>query len=163
LKNYVNQNKGSSEYAELATRAATDAIFLWTKQKKQQQLLFTKDISANDIWNNFSGREFCDVSRTFFAKLTERYLYYFLDRGLSAQAQSISSREVFTDTLSEHINDISNHAFETSKITQSFAAGWFNKHTKDKRPNDGNIKEFLRVVSGKLREELLREQSSNER
>lgn len=158
LKEYVNHNKDSSEYAELAIRAAADAIIYWTKAQSDQKVLFQDTTPAQEIWHNISGREFCEVSRIFFARLTERYLRYFLERSLSAQTNSLKARENFSNSISTHINDISLHAFETSKITQSFAAGWFNKYANDSRPTDEHVKAFLKVASGKLREELLREQ-----
>src|SRR5208337_3172713 len=108
-----------------AQKAATDAIALWTEQQKQQPSIFDKANNVSEIWQKAnSGRGFCEVARFFFAKFTERYLNYFLDREASAALPSINDREKFSLSLKEHIDDVSKHAFETAKITQSFAAGW---------------------------------------
>jgi hypothetical protein len=96
------------------------------------------------------------VARTFFASFAERYLCHFLERHASSQLPSISAREDFARSLYKHIDEVSHHAFETAKITQSFAAGWFNKHAVESRPSDREIGGFLAIAFGKLREELRR-------
>ncbi len=82
---------------------------------------------------------------------------YFLEREASAQLSSLEVRERFTKSLHDHIEDVSRHAFETSKITQSFAAGWFNNHARESRPTDTEIRSFLAIAFGKLQEEIQRE------
>ena len=53
-------------------------------------------------------------------------------------------------------------AFETSRITQSFAAGWFNRYARERAPTKAELEGFLSVAFGKMREELMREAASNE-
>jgi hypothetical protein len=126
--------------------------------RSEQNYLFQDSTKASEIWHNITGREFCEIARVFFSKLTERYLRYFIERSLSAQTISLSARQEFSKTLSANIQDISRHAFETSKITQSFGAGWFNKYAFESLPSDGEIKNFISIATGKLKEEILREQ-----
>lgn len=160
LVKWVEAHKGSPEYAELACRAAADTIAERTRQNSRQQHLFDDGAHAQNIWGNVDGREFCSIARTFFSRLTERYLCYFIERSASAEAQSIEARQRFGQTLSAHMDDISKHAFETSKITQSFAAGWFNKYATESRPTDKQLAGFLALAFGKLQEELSREDRS---
>jgi hypothetical protein len=95
----------------------------------------------------------------FFGKFTERYIKYFLDREASAQLPSIEARDRFAVSLERHIDALARHSFETTKITQSFAAGWYNKHARQSRPDRQAVAAFLSFAMGKLREELLRESS----
>jgi hypothetical protein len=96
----------------------------------------------------------------FFGKFVERYLKFFLEREASAQLPSLQEREAFSRRLEEQVHDLSQHAFETTKIAQSFAAGWFNKRLGEKRrPSDGELQSFLAFAFAKLREELRREVS----
>jgi len=158
LSDWVKVHARSQEYAELASRAGADAIADWTKTRSAQPLLFEGGDSAPNIWAESASAEgFCQVSRSFFARFTERYLRYFLEREASAQLSSLEARERFATSLHEHIQDVSRHAFQTSKITQSFAAGWFNKHARDSRPRDSEIRGFLAVAFAKLQEEIRRE------
>lgn len=82
---------------------------------------------------------------------------YFLDREISAKVPSIDDREKYVINITKHAEDISRHAFETAKITQSFAAGWFNNHAKEKRPSNKEVESFLSTAFGKIKEDLQRE------
>lgn len=161
LSDWVAKNIGEREYAALSVRASADTIAEWTRQHSRQSSLFDDKVLATDIWRSASdGRGFCEVARIFFARLTERYLHYFLDREASAEIGTLAGREEFDSALRDHLQEVSRHAFETSKITQSFAAGWFNKHAKESRPIDGAIEAFLSLAFGKMYEELGREGSA---
>lgn len=158
LRAWVGQHDGSPEYSVLATRAAADAIAAWTRQQKEQPALFRGSDDATEVWRSAqNARGFCEVSRTFLAKFTERYLNYFLEREASAVLPTIQERDLFATELRDHIDLVSRHAFETSKIAQSFAAGWYNNHARHAFPSDREIERFLATAFGKVREELLRE------
>ncbi len=158
LNDWVKCNVNSNEYAEIACRAAADTIAAWTRTHGKQQLLFDDSATASNIWaQSSSGAAFCEVSRSFFSHFTGRYLKYFLEREASSQLSSIKTREDFTNNLHQCIEQISQHAFETSKITQSFAAGWYNNHARMSRPSDTEIAGFLAIAFGKVHEELKRE------
>jgi hypothetical protein len=68
-------------------------------------------------------------------------------------------RHEFNRGLEKHVQEISQHAFETSKITQSFSAGWFNKVIKEGVPDDEKIQGFLSFAFQKINSELLREEN----
>ncbi len=154
---WIEQNKQSSEYATVARGAVIDAMVLWQKQHDNKQgSLFEKE--TKDMWREAAnGGGFCELSRLFFSKFTERYLKYFLEREASATLNTISDRNTFNANLEKHVQDISQHAFETSKITQSFAAGWFNKNVKNGIPSDSQVEGFLSIAFGKMKSELSRE------
>lgn len=158
LIKWVDKNKESTEYAEMACRAAADTIADWTQVRTKQTNLFDDSLNAKNIWQEgIDGRVFCSLSRAFFANLTERYLKYFICREASAETLSIEKRDQFDQELKRSIQDISRHAFETSEITQSFAAGWYNKRAKNRIPSDKEISNFLSLSFSKLQEELRRE------
>ena len=160
LQQWVEKNRQSGEYATLAKSAAADVISRWTARLARQPSMFEDSYTAAAVWRSASsGSGFCEVARLFFAKFTERYLNYFLEREASAQIGSVERRRLFSGALRRHIDDVSNHAFETSKIAQSFAAGWYNRYASQKIPNDEEITRFLKRCFAKLSEELLREQT----
>ena len=72
---------------------------------------------------------------------------------------STEDRERLARRLENHVDEVSHHAFETARITQSFAAGWFNNYAREGMPSEGEIEGFLSHQIGKLREELNREAS----
>jgi hypothetical protein len=156
---WMENQSGSKEYNALATKALVDTINHWVITKQPQTNLFGSNNSILASWEKATnGTGFCEVSREYLSRFTTNYLSYFLDRAASAQINSISDRNKFTDSIKSHINEISVHAFETSKIAQSFAAGWFNDNTKSDLPSDKKIKDFLGVITKKFHDEFSREE-----
>lgn len=164
INKWVSRNKDSDEYAAFAQGAAVDAVGEWyMKNESSQTDLFSSNKNPIDIWKKSgNGSGFCELSRLYFSKFTERYLKYFLEREASAVLRNIDDRNKFDSQVKAHVNDISEHAFETSKITQSFAAGWFNNQIKKGAPSKKSLQAFLSISFGKMKSELLREQDKNE-
>ena len=162
LRDSVPRKEAASEYGQLALAAATDAIANWHREHTQAQIpLFHTSGMSFDSWRDLGkGAGFCELSRLYFGKLTERYLNYFLDRAASSTLPNIQQRETFRKRIQAYVDDISRHAFETAKITQSFSAGWFNAHTRERLPDSQELEGFLSVAFGKLRDELRREEEA---
>jgi len=152
--------EAASEHGQLALAAAADALGQWYKDNATRQLpLFKPTSDFLESWKHLgTGSGFCELSRLYFGRLTERYLNYFLDRVASATSPSIKQRIQFQHEIKSHVDDVSKHAFETAKITQSFAAGWFNAHVRDHVPGETELEGFLAIAFGKLRDELRREE-----
>jgi len=162
LREQISPQHAATEYGQITIGAAADAIGHWYKQNASEQMpLFKPSSKFLDSWRPLGdGSGFCELSRLFFGKVTERYLNYFLERAASAKCPSLEHRERFQEGIRSHVDDISKHAFETAKITQSFAAGWFNGHAREKVPTDREIEGFLYVAFGKMRDELRREEEA---
>ncbi len=161
LTQYVEANTQSTEYAEIARRAAVDVISIWTEQQSRQLSFSGEHERASEVWRKASdGRGFCEVARLFFGKFVERYLNYFIGREAASNLANTEERERLARKLENHVDGVSRHAFETARITQSFAAGWFNRHARQEMPTPTEISAFLSHAVGKLREELLIEETS---
>ncbi|MDQ8051891.1 MAG: hypothetical protein REI78_02645 [Pedobacter sp.] len=162
IQEYVEENAGSREYTSFATQSIIETISEWARDHHTgQQNLFDTNDQSIEVWQAASdGAGFCELSRLFFSKFTERYLKYFLEREAAANIRNLHDRTQFNKNLESHVDRISRHAFETSKITQSFAAGWFNKYAKEKLPTDARIKGFLSFAFQKINSELIREEKS---
>ncbi len=155
---WILENESSKEYSAFSSKVLISTINQWIKDSQSsQQLLFGNKESVLKKWGKASnGSGFCEISRTFFSKFTSVYLNYFLERAASSEINSFEERELFKKKLSNHIDTISIHADEISKIGQSFSAGWYNKHTKDEFPSNTKIKNFLSFMMKKLSDELKR-------
>jgi len=162
LHQCVSKREAASEYGQLALAAAADAIGQWHKQHSTTQVpMFQTSPKSFEPWRDLGkGAGFCELARLYFGKLTERYLNYFLDRAASAKLPNIQQRDRFQHDITKYVDDISKHAFETAKITQSFAAGWFTAHTREGLPDHQEVEGFLAVAFGKLRDELRREEEA---
>lgn len=163
LKKWIADKVDSLEYSQLAVSSAADAFVGWyQKNKTTQGKLFEPSDEMYDIWRKVgTGAGFCELARGFFAKFTERYLNYYLDRVASSTLWNIEKHNQLTAGISAHVDEISRFAFETSQITQSFAAGWFNKRAESGVIMDDDIRNFLRVAFGKMRDDLLREMTED--
>lgn len=154
----LGATEGSLETVEIVRRAAADAIATWGRENATTQSQLFADSAPANPWRGLgTGAGFCELSRLFFSRLTERYLGYFLDREASAALPNLQAREQFRRQLQAHLGEVSRHSFETAKITQSFAAGWFNKNAATNQPTQAQIRRFLSYAFAKLREDLRRE------
>ncbi len=150
--------EASLETSEIVRRAAADAVARWSRENATTQSELFADSVSSSPWKTLgTGAGFCELSRLFFARLTERYLSYFLDREASAALPDLGARENFRQQLQRHIGDVSKHSFETARITQSYSAGWFNKHALKEQPSAEQLGRFLSYAFEKLREDLRRE------
>ena len=157
----IRTQEGSLETNKLARDAAVQAVMDYYKDHSDNQLsLFKND--NNPFKSKGSGREFCELARHFFAAFTERQIRYYIDRTASSVIGDYGKYVKFSDSLTEHSREITDHAFEISKIMQSFAAGWFNKHALDNAPSDVSVTDFLKISFGKVREELRLEAMNHE-
>lgn len=159
IQSYIAINSDSKEYSAFATQSIIETISEWAKlHQTNQSSLFDSNDNGLEIWQQASnGAGFCELSRLFFSKFTERYLKYFLEREAATNINNLYNRTQFNKNLENHVDRISKHAFETSKITQSFAAGWFNKYAKEKMPTNRRIQGFLSFAFKKINSELVRE------
>jgi len=161
LQTYVSSKTDSKEYSSFAIQSMLETFSQWAKQNESNQIaLFDSNNSALDLWHKAgNGAGFCELSRLFFAKFTERYLKYFLEREAAANINNLYDRIQFNKNLEQHIERISKHAFETSIIAQSYSAAWFNKEVKAKLPTDKKIQGFLSFAFKKINSELIREEN----
>lgn len=149
----IRTDDGSLETNKLARDAAVKAVMDFYQQHSDNQLsLFQTE--KNPFKDRGSGREFCELARYFFAAFTEKQIRYYIDREASSVIDDYGKYIQFSDSLSKHSLDITEHAFEISKIMQSFAAGWFNKYALDRTPTGASVTDFLKISFGKVREEL---------
>jgi hypothetical protein len=157
-RRFVDSRAESLEYSAIAKAALGDAVADWHNNQRAQPSLFDVPGPIDSLWARAStGAGFCELSRLFFARFTERYLNYFLERAASERIKDVAERDRFAQRLRNHLDEVSRHAFETARITQSFAAGWFNRHIAAGDVGDPEVQSFLSVAFGKLRDELLRE------
>ena len=156
-KEYISTDFGSLEVNKLATDAVLQAVITYQKRHETGQLSIFSDQSEN-VWKDAgSGSAFCEMARTFFAVFTEKHVKYYIERAAASSIDDYRTLSQFNQQLSVQSTAIADHAFEISKLTESFAAAWFNKNVSDSLPTEKQIEGFLRVSFGKLREEFRRE------
>jgi len=160
LSVFMQDRGGSLEYAALARAAAGQAMAEFYQQEDRQSdfLRTSQGHDPFEIWRKASDSAgFCTLARQFFANLTGNYINYFLDREASAVSPSLEAREAFHASLRAHVDRVARHSFETSKIAQSFAAGWYAKNATHSLPTRAQTRGFLGIAFNKIRDSLGRE------
>jgi len=153
----ITTEEGSLEINKIAKDAVLQAVIGYQREHTSNQLSLFGE-GTNNIWNTVgTGAAFCELARSFFSAFTERQIKYYLDREAASSIGDYAKLGLFSKQLSEHTKAISEHAFDISKIMQSFAAGWFNKNASSTLPTEEQIKGFLNHSFQKLREEFRRE------
>lgn len=161
LSSFIRREGASMEYSELARGAAARALANFYHQESMQLGLFGARDDPFSVWRKASdGGGFSTLARQFFSALTTDYLKYFLGREASAVLPSVEHREAFQSNLEAHIERVTRHSFEVSKIAQSFAAGWYNKNATEKLPSRRKVLGFLSIALNKIRDSLGREAAS---
>jgi hypothetical protein len=154
VKNFINIETDSMEINKIVCDALLETIAKYEHRNKNDQNELFENVKEN-IWSKIgSGSKFCELARDFFASFTDRHLRYYIDRVAAHNINSLNKFDVFQKTLNAQIEQ---HSFETSKIMQSFAAGWFNKYSNGGIPTENEIKSFLKLSFEKMREEFRRE------
>lgn len=162
FQKWMDEGEGSLEYREIARQATLDAVARWYREHKPaSESLFDESNHNLETWRKLASTAgFCELARLYFAKFTERYLNYFLEREASS-VLALEDRREFHKRIEQHLEDISKHTFEQAKITQSFAAGWYENHVREEVPSEDEIANFLSVAFGKMCEELQRDIDNN--
>lgn len=156
-KNYIATENGSLETNKIARDAVLQSITTYQGSHTSEQLTLFGG-QSDSVWKDAgSGAAFCELARSFFAAFTDRQIKYYIERSAASEIDNYAALQSFFAGISQQADAISHHAFETSKIMQSFAAGWFNKHAVDSIPSDSKVTDFLRISFGKMREEFRRE------
>ena len=154
---YITTEVGSLEINKLAKDAAMQAVIDYQNRHKTEQLSIFSEQSDN-VWGSVgTGAAFCELSRTFFASFTERQLKYYIERTAASSIDNYDTLQTFNRQLSAQSKAIAEHTFEISKLVQSFSAAWFNKNAVHSLPTEQQVRGFLSISFGKLREEFRRE------
>ena len=158
LQKKVVEHTESGVFAGIANLSFVDTITETVAERPRT--LFGSNIE--DIQNAFkaysSQKQFGIISRRFFGHFLSRTVKYFINKelsnciGVNHRLQSIQSAREFNEALAVY-------SYQSAKILEDFAGGWYSKHNWEKR---GQITEeeasnFVAFGLRKLRMELGRE------
>ena len=154
---YITTETGSLEINKMARDAVMKSLMTYHDVHKSNQVsLFGGD--AEDTWRSAgTGAAFCEMARTFVAEFTDRQLRYYIEREAPRTINDFGLLKAFNDTLSTQSTAISTHALDTSKLMQSWAAGWYNNNVVSSLPSDDQVRRFVDYSFHKMREEFRRE------
>jgi hypothetical protein len=117
---HVYRVGGRTDLGEMAQMGAAETLSSVLGQSTASLFETTPEDVHRELARIGTPVKFSVVARDFFARLTERYLTYFLSRELSNKLETVDANRQFRDALSLHCK-------QASKIVEEFAAEWFSK------------------------------------
>jgi hypothetical protein len=139
----------------------------------KQTLSETTLASANSLFGNSiinvqeacrtysSRKQFGNLSRLYFSIFLIRFLSYFIDKELSDHIGPGNNIETIEE-VAEFNKSLNTYAWQSSKIMEEFAAGWYSKKNWE---NEGDItledaQKFVAIALQKLNMEVGREEDT---
>jgi hypothetical protein len=153
----VQSTKGRTDLGELATLASVESLSSVAGQEMPS--LFGPTHAAGDthaaLRKLATPAMFSVLAHDFFARLTRRYLDYYLSRelpnhiGLRSRFPTLGDHHHFDQALDAHCR-------QTALIVRQFAADWFSKHTFEGGIDPQKAGGFVHYAFEKIRRELVR-------
>ena len=117
---HIYQRGGRTDLGEMAQMGAAETLTSVLGQRTESLFGVTAEDVRRELARLGTPTNFSVLARGFFARLTERYLTYFLSRELSNTLESVDANRQFREALSLHCR-------QASKIVEQFAEEWFSK------------------------------------
>ncbi len=123
-------NGKNSDLGELAHRALVDAVITRMEPKIEQQSLFNmqSDDTKKALSDFSKDKEFSQLSREFYSRLTSECMQYFLSHTLASHLGD-GQRFATTNQMSHFEEAMATHCREASLIVEKYSGEWFSKHS----------------------------------
>ncbi|MBN2566024.1 MAG: hypothetical protein JXB46_09980 [Candidatus Eisenbacteria bacterium] len=148
-----------TDLGEMAQMAAVETLTSILGQRTQSLFGVSSEDVRRELARLATTKQFGILAREFFARLTRRYLTFFLSRELSNHVggyrrfANIGEHREFDQALDLHCH-------QASRIVEEFAGGWFSKTNWEQGLTPENVSRFTAVALKKLRAELRRGQGA---
>ena len=150
---HLRRTGGRTDLGEMAQMAATEAMTV-LGTPANGNLFDAAAPSAREALEAFTTtKQFSSLAREFFARLTTKYLTYFLSRELSNYVGP-GGRFAGIDGHAEFTRALDLHCHQASSIVEVFSGGWFSKGQFKGTITQQKASGFVHVALKKLRAEL---------
>lgn len=144
-----------SDLGEMAQLAATESLLAIVGRSLPGLFGPTADEVQRAIGRLATSKQFSDLARDFFARLTRRHLEYYLSRELSnhvgpnSRFRSIAEHSTFNADLDQHCREV-------ARIINEFAGDWYSQGNYQGEITRDNAAAFVSVALKKIGVELQR-------
>ena len=152
---HVDSRRARTDLGEMAQMAAVETLANTLNQRTVSLFGTTPDDVKRELGKLATEKQFGTFARSFFARFTERYLTYHVDRELPRQVgqdgrfPSHIQRQEFGQALELHCQ-------QASRIVESFAGGWYSKARYQQGLDEPGTARFVAYALKKMRLELRR-------
>jgi hypothetical protein len=155
VDHHMRRSGGRTDLGEMAQMAASEALTSLLGARSQNLFGTTPADIKGELGAMATTKQFGTFAREFFARLTRRYLTFFLSRELSNHVGG-NRRFANSSEHSEFNRALDLHCRQASRIVEEFAGGWFSKTNWEQGITTDNARNFAWVALKKLRSELRR-------
>ncbi|MDR2925978.1 MAG: hypothetical protein LBU76_08570 [Azoarcus sp.] len=127
LDRAVDSSRKRSDLAELSGRALVGAVAEALQPHLNGLFPNDKDTMRAALSNLGKQKEFGDLSRSFYDRLTNQSLQYFLSKTLATQVGD-GMRFATMNQKAQFDHALDTHTREASVIVRDFSSEWFSKH-----------------------------------
>jgi len=149
VDDHVYRKGGRTDLGEMAQMGAAEALTAVLGEKTASLFGTKPEDVRRELARLSTPANFSVLARTFFARLTERYLTYFLSRELSNTLQTVAANQKFREGLALHCR-------QASGIVEQFAKEWFSKANYENGITQQKAAGFVGYAMTKLAAELQR-------
>jgi len=152
---HVDSQRARTDLGEMAQMAAVETLADTLRDRTASLFGTTPDDVRRELGKLATEKQFGTFARSFFARFSERYLAYHVDRELPRQVggdgrfPSHEQRQEFSQALELHCQ-------QASKIVESFAGGWYSKARYQQNLTEPGVARFVAYALKKMRLELRR-------
>ena len=150
---------GRTDIGEMAQMAAVETLTSILAQRTQSLFGVSPEDVRRELAALATTKQFGILASDFFARITRRYLTFFLSRELS---NHIGGERRFAN-MAEHREfnrALDFHCHQASRIVEVFAGGWFSKTNWERGITPEDARGFTAGALKKLRSELKRGQGA---
>jgi len=144
---HVSRTGGRTDLGEMAQMGAVETLTATLGRRTTSLFGTTPQDVQRELSQLGTAKNFSLLARDFFARLSDRYLAYFLSRQQSVQYRSVEENREFRKALSLHCQ-------QAAKIVEQFAGGWYSKANYEGGITQRKAANFVGVALKKLRAEL---------
>jgi hypothetical protein len=123
----VDQNAGRTSDIGLIAKESLIAAVVERLHEKAGLFEATAEMIHAELGALGKDKAFGELARSFFAKVTNRSIGYFLDRTLPLQMGSDQKFKSRAEVM-QFRAAMDKHCHETAKIVEKYASGWFSKN-----------------------------------
>lgn len=158
---HLRRSGGRTDIGEMAEMAAAETITALAAPQTASLFGATSADVQQALGSFSTTKRFSALAREFFARLSKKYLTYFLSRELSnyvsgdGRFKSINEHAEFNEALDLHCR-------QASRIIEEFSGGWFSKTNFEGGITPDKAAGFVHVALKKLRAELAKSEHAHE-
>ena len=150
---HLRRTGGRTDLGEMAQMAATEAMTLLGTPANGSMFDAAAPRAKEALAAFTTAKQFSALATEFFARLTTKYLTYFLSRELSNYVGP-GGRFAGIDSHAEFTRALDLHCHQASRIVEVFSGGWFSKGQFSGPITQQKVSGFVHVALKKLRAEL---------